>query len=92
MPVANITVTTTATLLTSSNVTTCRVQNISNIPILVQAAVGVTPPSSFRGAILLRSGQGLVIVMSEHFAGLTGANRLYARTYQGQAVASVSHA
>jgi hypothetical protein len=92
MPIADITVTTTATLLTSSNVSACRVQNLSTIPMWVQATVGATPPANFAGAVLLGPGQGLVIVMSEHFAGLTGANRLYARAARGQAVASVSHA
>jgi hypothetical protein len=92
MPNANIDVGTSAVLLTSSNVTSCRVQNVSGYYMLIQATVGATPPTSFAGAIQLAPGQGEYLVLADAYPGVAGANRLYAFSPTTGATASVSYA
>jgi hypothetical protein len=80
-----------AVLLTDANISTARVQILGTGPVYIQARAG-TGDVTEAGAIYLRSEQGIAsLEMTVEFAGVTGANRLYAWSTNGSAV-SISHA
>ena len=84
------------TPLCNADVTAARVQNQSGVDIYIQAAASATAPTSNDGAILIRAYDTFAAdyTLAQIFPGITGANRLYAKsTSSGQpAVVSVSHA
>lgn len=78
------------TLVTDSDVTELRIQNIGYGTVFLKATVGATPPANDEGSVRLP--QGTIIAsnytLAELFPGIVGANRLYARGHK----VSVSHA
>lgn len=83
----------TVTLITSSDVTACRIQNQSGNIIHILGTFGTAPPNSVDGSFVLLpySAIGADILISEIFPGVTNVNRLFAYSAV-PATLSVSHA
>jgi hypothetical protein len=82
-----------STLLTDADVTAARVHNPGGFDVQLQATAGATPPASWGGAITLGARQTLAtdLTLVQLFPGVTGANRVHARSAV-TTVVSVSHA
>jgi hypothetical protein len=82
--------------LTNANATSCRVQNRSGYPILLQATAGAISPTGTGAAIELLPFQTLTsdVLFAHVWPGVAGANRLwgFAAASPGLAIVSVSHA
>jgi hypothetical protein len=87
------------TLLTATNVTALRIQNISGYEVKIQATVGTTPPTDdaagHAGEMELLPNQGwdADVALSARFGGVSGANRVWAyAVFNDAASVSVSYA
>jgi hypothetical protein len=84
------------TQVTTADVATIRLQNQGGFPIHIMATVGAVPPVSFAGSVVLPG--NLVGTLSSDitlallFPGVTGGNRLYARSISEPSALSFSHA
>lgn len=80
------------TLLTTSDVTYVRVQNVGLFGLSLQATTGETAPTDLQGAVSLDAGLMISadVAVGDLFPGVSGAKRLWA--YSGNATTvSVSH-
>ena len=66
-------------LLTSSDVTTARIQNLGTAALVVQATDGTTAPADASGAIEYQPSQGDFLDLAETFPGVSGAVRLWGK-------------
>ena len=79
--------------LTDADVTTITFQNVSAMPIVVTATNGTTPPAADAGGLTYAAGQGESNrSLAELFPGVSGANRVWARSSNGTQQVFVSHA
>lgn len=79
--------------LTDANVTAITFQNVSAMPITVTATNGTTPPAADAGGLTYAAGQGESNrMLAELFPGVSGANRVWARSSNGTQQVFVSHA
>lgn len=81
------------TQLTASDITALTFQNKSGAAILVVGAVDATPPNDEAGAIRYEPGEGeRNAALTDLFPGISGANRVYAKSMSGAGSVMVSHA
>lgn len=80
------------TALTNADVTAMTFQNVSGYPIFVTASNGADQPQA-GGGLMYASGQGEGgRAIADIFPGVSGANRLWARSSIGTQEVFVSHA
>ena len=86
--------TATWTLITDTNVTALRVQNVGADIVLLQATSGATAPTSSGGAVCLIPGEGIAAdqTLADLFPGVASAARVWARPLNAVSKVSVSHA
>ena len=79
-------------LLTNSDVTALRVQNLNGYEIKIAATVGAVAPTNAAGAITLLPYAAIAadLTLAQLFPGVSGANRVYAFS-DAPALVSVSH-
>lgn len=88
-----ITVSTAWVQLTDANVTEITFQNIGASAIYVQATIGAVAPSAQAFGILYQPGEGeSKRLLADMFPGVSGANRVYAKSASLPTQAFVSHA
>ena len=78
-------------LLTDANVTAVTLQ-VRGAPVLVKATVGAVAPTNNLGAFLLKDGEGITGALADHWRGVLGANRVYAKAQNFGTTVVVSHA
>lgn len=79
--------------LTDANVTEITLQNIGSSAVYVQATVGATAPGANDFGILYRPGEGeSKRLLADLFPGVSGANRVYAKSASLPTQVFVSHA
>lgn len=79
--------------LTDAAVTSITFQNVSAMPIVVTATNGTTPPTADAGGLTYAAGQGESNrSLADLFPGVSGANRVWARSSNGTQQVFVSHA
>ena len=81
------------TLLTTNDVTSCRITNVSGLPVVIQATATAVAPISSAGGVPLRGYQTWAADLSiaDMFPGVTTPVRLWAFA-DTDALLSVSHA
>lgn len=80
-------------LLTDTNVTEITFQNIAPGAVYVTATNGTTPPSASAEGLIYRSFEGEAKrPLADLFPGVSGANRVWARSTSTDAKVFVSHA
>lgn len=81
------------TLLTDADVTNITFQNKGRYHIYIKATTSTAAPTTFAGALEYAPGQGeRHVAMGELFAGLTGADRVWAYSPSYASTVAVSHA
>ena len=81
------------TQITDANVTNITFQVFSNAPTLIKATNGATAPTDDNGSFQYASTQGeRNVALSAMFPGVSGANRVWAKTSAGGAFVVVSNA
>lgn len=80
-------------MITDANVTEITFQAIGNTPVLIFGTNGTTPPAQGEYGLTYRPGQGEAKrAVADLFPGVSGVNRIWARTEVGTAEIFVSHA
>jgi trimethylamine:corrinoid methyltransferase-like protein len=87
----------TATQLTNANAAAIRVHadpRSCSVEVELQATAGATAPASWAGSVVLRPGETLAadLTIAQLWPGVTGANRVWARSLRSGVSLSVSHA
>jgi hypothetical protein len=84
---------TTWTQITDANITEITFQNIGASAIYIQGTVGAVAPGANDLGVLYRPGEGEAKrALSDLFPGVSGANRVYAKSASTAAQVFVSHA
>lgn len=79
--------------LTDANVTAITFQNVGAAPVLVTATNGAAEPDAAAGGLAYAPTEGEVNrSLAELFPGVSGANRVWARSVNGTQQVFVSHA
>lgn len=78
-------------LLTDADVTAVTLQ-VRGAPVLLKATVGAVAPTTDEGAFLLGGGEGIIGALADHWRGVLGANRVYAKAQNFGTTVVVSHA
>ena len=78
-------------LLTDADVTQGTFQ-CRGAPVLLKATVGAVAPTTDAGAFLLKDGEGITGALADHWRGVIGANRVYAKAQNFDTKVVVSHA